>query len=202
MKKIAFASLAALAMLLAFAIPSNAKEDKRLKVAVVDFQNQTGDASNDALIRGISDIMLSEMQKSGTYRLIERKRFENVLSELKLNMSGLVDAGNAKQVGSQLGVDALIFGNLTSVIPSSSKHTILIMWTESQKVGINLDARIVNVETGEVLKTAKVKEETGNRKWVAFGFARIGSIMDKNSMIQEGIEKGCAKLAKELSKKR
>ena len=199
MKKFAFALIA---LLLGFAMPSNAQEDRRLKVAVVDFQNQTGDSSNDALIKGISDMMLSEMQKPDAYRLIERKRFENVLSELKLNMSGLVDATNAKQVGSQLGVDALVFGNLTSVIPSSSKHTILIMWTESQKVEVNLDARIVNVETGEVITTAKVKEEIGNRKWVAFGFAKIGSIMDKGSMVQEGIEKGCAKLAKELSKKK
>ena len=197
MKKFVFASLA---LLLTLSIPSHAQDDKRLKIGVVDFQNQTGDASNDSLVKGISDIMLNEMQKAGAYRLIERKRFDNVLSELKLNMSGLVDANNAKQVGNQLGVDALVFGNLTSVIPSSKKHTILIMWTERQMIAVNLDARIVDVGTGEVLKTAKVTQEIHSRKWVAFGFAKIGSIMDKNSMIQKGIEEGCEKLAKELSK--
>jgi curli biogenesis system outer membrane secretion channel CsgG len=191
--------LAAL-LLTSIGMQVRAEEDKRLKVAVVDFQNQTGDAANDSLVKGMPDIMLNALQKTGKFRLIERKRLESVLSELKLSMSGLVDASTAKQVGSQLGVDALVFGNLTSVIPSSSKHTIFIMWTESQKVGINLDARLVNVETGEVLKTAKVSEEAGNRKWVAFWVAKIGKIMDKSAMIQEGLEKSCAKLAKELSK--
>lgn len=175
-------------------------EDKRLKVAVVDFQNQTGDASNDSLVKGISDALLNELQKSGKYRLIERKRLESVLSELKLNMTGLVDPGTAKQVGGQLGVDALVFGNLSSVKYSTGKSTIGIMWTENQKTEVAMDARLVNVETGEIIKAAKADAAENHRKWVAFWFARLGKTVDKNSVVTAGIEEGCKKLAKELSK--
>lgn len=192
--------LFAAALLACAALPARAEEDKRLKVAVVDFQNQTGDASNDALVKGMSDTMMNELQKTGKYRLIERKRLESVLSELKLSMSGLVDSKTAKQVGGQLGVDALLFGSLSSVIPSQSKHTIIIMYTEAQKAEVNIDARLVNVETGEVLKTAAVKETASNRKWVAFFVAKIGKLADRSALVQEGLEEGCAKLAKELAK--
>ncbi|MFH1369525.1 MAG: CsgG/HfaB family protein [Elusimicrobiota bacterium] len=175
-------------------------EDKRLKVAIVDFQNQTGDASNDALAKGISDSMINELQKTGAFRLIERKRLESVLSELKLNMSGLVDSNTAKQVGNQLGVDALLFGNLSSVKYSTGKSTIFLMWTETQKTEVTMDGRLVNVETGEIIKSAKAVAAVKNRKWVAFWFARIGKIIDKSAVVQTGIEEGCKKLAKEISK--
>lgn len=199
MKRIAvFACLAVLAQL-AFAA-AEVKEDKRLKIAVIDFQNQTGDASNDALVKGISDTLIDNLQKSGAYRLIERKRLETVLSELKLSMDGLVDSNNAKQLGGQLGVDALLFGNLSSVKYTTGKSTIFIMWTESQKTEVGLDARIVNVETGEIIKTAKVTSAVKNSKWIAFGFAKLGKITDKSAVILTGIEQGCKKLAKQLSK--
>jgi len=174
-------------------------EDKRLKVAVVDFTNQSGEPAYDALMAGITANFLDELQKTGNFRLIERKHMETVLAELKLNMSGLVEPGNAKQIGKQLGVDAFVFGSLSSVKYSKNKQTILIMWTEGQKTDIALDARIVNVETGEIISSSKATAYVKQRSWVAFWFAKIGKISEKNSIVRDGTDLACRQVANDLS---
>ena len=175
------------------------QEDKRLRIAVVDFENKSGDTSTNSLMGSVSGTLIDELQKTKSFRIIERQRLETILSELKLHMSGLIDAKNAKQVGKQLGVDAFIFGNLSSVKYATDKSTIFIMWTESQKTDVALDARIVNVETGEVLATAKASSYVNQRKWVAFGFAKLGKTLEKNSIIQTGIDLSCRQLAIDLA---
>lgn len=174
-------------------------DEKRPKIALVDFENKSGDPANDVLMASISGTMISELQKTGTFRIIERQRLETILSELKLNMSGMVEPKNVKRVGQQLGVDAFVFGNLSSVKYETSKSTIYIMWTEGQKTDIVLDARIVNVETGEVVASDKTSSYVKQRKWVAFGFAKLGKTIEKNSIIQTGIDLSCRQLALDLA---
>jgi len=175
------------------------QEDKRLKVAIVDFENKSGDPSYNSLMGSVSGTLIDELQKTKSFKIIERQRLETILSELKLNMSGLINPGNAKQVGKQLGVDAFLFGNLSSIKYTTDKSTIYIMWTESQRTDIALDARIVNVETGEIIATAKATSYVSQRKWVAFGFAKLGKTMEKNSIIQTGLDLSCRQLALELA---
>ena len=147
----------------------------------------------------VSGTLIDELQKTKSFRIIERQRLETILSELKLNMSGLINPQNAKQVGKQIGVDAFIFGNLSSIKYTTDKSTIFIMWTESQKTDIALDARIVNVETGEIIATSKASSYVNQRKWVAFGFAKLGKTMEKSSIIQTGIDLSCRQLAIDLA---
>ena len=176
-----------------------AEDDKRLLVAVVDFKNQTGDSENDSLAKGVTGSFINELQKTKKFRIIERERLESLLAELKLNISGMVDSENAKEIGKQLGVDAFVFGNLSAIKYSENKQTIFIMYTEAKKTEVSLDARIVKVETGEVVATADVITPVKNRRWVAFWFAKLGKTTDKNSTIREGIEVSSKKLAQNLA---
>ncbi|MCX5781863.1 MAG: FlgO family outer membrane protein [Elusimicrobia bacterium] len=177
----------------------NIQEDKKLKIAVVNFENRSGDKSYDSLMGGISGTLIDELQKTKSFRIIERQRLETILSELKFNMTGLIDPQKAKQVGQQLGVDAFLFGNLSSIKYSSNKQTLVIMWTEGQKTDVLVDARIVNVESGEIIATAKASSYVKQRKWVAFGFAKLGKTIEKNSIIQTGIDLSCRQIAIDLA---
>lgn len=165
-----------------------ATDDNRLAVAVVEFSNRTGDPSFDKLMGAVTGNVIDELQKAGRYRLIERQRLDAVLGELKLNMSGLIDQEKAKQVGKQLGVDAFLFGNLASVKHSKNKQTIVIMYTEGQKIEVSMDARLVKVETGEIINSAKANSYVKQRAWVAFWVAKLGKIAERDSMVQTGIE--------------
>ncbi len=105
-------------------------------IAVVDFRNKTGDPGYDNLMKGITGSMISELQGTKHFRIIERERLHAILDELKLNLGGLVNPDNAREVGKILGVDALLFGNLSSVKYSKNKQTIFIAWTEGQNVDV------------------------------------------------------------------
>ncbi len=184
-----------------FTVRKNAgvPQEKRLKIAVVDFTNQSGEPAYDGMMAGLTADFLDDLQKTGSFRLIERKQMEAVLAELKLNMSGLIEPENAKQIGKQLGVDAFVFGSLSSVKYSRNKQTILIMRSEGQRTDVTADARIVNVETGEIIASSKATAYVKQREWVAFWFAKLGRIGDKNSIVNEGAGIACRKVANELS---
>ena len=179
-------------------LPKNS-EDRKINVAVVDFANLSGDSQNDPLISSIAGNLVSELQKTRSVRLIERQRLESVLSELKLGMSGLVDPKNAKEVGNQLGVDAMLFGNLSSVKHTSSKQTIFIMYREVKKTETTVDARLVNVETGEIIASSRVNSYVKQSKWVAFGFAKLGRNYDKNASVTACLELAARNLANDIA---
>ncbi|MBD3272287.1 MAG: hypothetical protein GF384_07100 [Elusimicrobia bacterium] len=175
--------------------------DERLLVAVVDFTNSTGDESNDAFVQGIYGKMVNALSETQRFRLIERQKLEDVLSELKLQMTGLTDSSTAQEVGRLLGVDGLIFGELPMIKYERSKQSIFIMWAESKKIEVSLQARLVDVETGEVRASANTSAFVKQRTWVAFWVARLGSKMDKNSLIEKGLELVCTKAAQDLAER-
>ena len=173
--------------------------DNRLVIAVIDFQNKSGDPDNDKLMKGISGTMLSELQNSKHFRLIERQKLKSILEELSLSLTGLINPDKAKKIGKLLGVDALLFGSLSSVKYAKNKQTVFIAWTEGQKVEISLDARLVNVKTGEILAASKSSSYVKQRNWVAFWFARIGQKTNKSSILQTGIDLNCKQLANDIA---
>ncbi len=175
--------------------------NQRPVIAVIDFQNKTGDTGYNNLMENITGSMISELQGTGHFRIIERERLNALLGEMKLSLSGLVNPDKAKEVGKVLGVDALLFGNLSSVQYSKNKQSIFIAWTEGQKVEINMDARLVNVETGEVLAASKASSSVKQRNWVLFWFARLGAKTDKGAIIQSGIDLDLKQLANGIADK-
>lgn len=173
--------------------------DKKLVIAVVDFQNKSGDPAYDKSTGKITGIMLEELYKTGKFKIVERERLNTVLEELKLGASGLVNPDSAKKIGAQLGVNAFLFGNLTSVKYSKNKQTLFILWTESQDTEVALDARLVDIESGQLISASKASASVGQRQWVAFWFARLGKIVDKDSIVTMCTERACRQLANNLA---
>lgn len=77
-------------------------------IAIVDF---IGPENSGAIA---SSMLTSRLFESKFFRLVERERVLQILEEHKLAMAGVVDAATAKEVGRLLGVDALIFGEVTA----------------------------------------------------------------------------------------
>jgi curli biogenesis system outer membrane secretion channel CsgG len=78
------------------------------KIAVVDFQGPDRSGSQ------IASMLQSALVNSQFYDIIERDKIQQVLAEQKLGMSGVVDDATAAEVGKLLGVDAMIFGEVTT----------------------------------------------------------------------------------------
>lgn len=105
-------------------------------LAVMDFTNNSITRRQDyeGLRKGLPSIMINNLTGGTDLQVIERERIEWLLDELKLQESGKVDQSTAVRTGELLGANAVVFGSFIA--------------TEGE---MNISARVVKVETGEVL---------------------------------------------------
>jgi TolB-like protein len=119
-----------------------AGQDPRPGIAVLAFENGGSYGQDredyDALRRGIAGVMISELSQDARLRLVDRAETQRILDEQNLTQVGRVDAATAARVGQLIGARFMVTG------------TFIDLYGE-----FRLDARIINVETGEILKTVR-----------------------------------------------
>jgi len=106
-------------------------------LAVMDFTNNSITRREDyeGLRKGLPSIMINNLTGGTDLQVIERERIEWLLNELELQkQSGKVDQSTAVETGKLLGANAVVFGSFIA--------------TEEK---MNISARVVKVETGEVM---------------------------------------------------
>ncbi len=109
-------------------------------MAIIDFKNRSVDhkVQYDPMEQGFADLMINRLNNSTNLKVIERERIKWILDEIKLqdqyNMEGAV------RLGKQLGVQTVLLGSF------------IIMGDQ-----IWLGARLVKVESSEILLTDEVK---------------------------------------------
>lgn len=111
-------------------------EDRQMTVAVTDFpdsiRNQTC-----GLGRFMAERLTTLLSQHRQCRLIERRRLDMVLNELKFSMSELVDPDKARKLGQMLGVQGLVVGSVTDLGGT-----------------VDVDARIIDIQTNVSLPGA------------------------------------------------
>lgn len=119
----------------------------KIRLAILYFDNEcvTDREPLDALRKGIAATLVSDLGCLGRFQVLERERLDALLAEMKLSHTGLTDPATAAKVGRLLGVQAFLMGSYTAVGEM-----------------IRIDARIVEVETGLVLKAEEITGETGD----------------------------------------
>jgi curli biogenesis system outer membrane secretion channel CsgG len=125
-----------------------AQSDTRPTVAVMYFNNGALGARNselEPLSKGIADMMITQLAANPAIRVVERDQIQKLLEEQGLTTSGKVDQETAVRVGKLLGVHHMVFGGF--------------MTTPNGKQ-LNLTARAVKVETGEIEYVSSDKGET------------------------------------------
>lgn len=81
-------------------------------VAVCYFEDLTPDRSLAAFQKGLAAMVISDLSKVESLRVVERMRLQALLAEMQLGQTGIVDARTAPRVGRLLGADKLIVGSL------------------------------------------------------------------------------------------
>ncbi len=105
----------------------------QLTLAIGDFKNDSEVFYLDAWERSIPEFLKSELNQAVELTIVERQQLESVLNEQALSMTGLMDSTAAQTIGKMVGAQYIIGGKINQ----SGK------W-------IRIDARIVQVATGEV----------------------------------------------------
>jgi len=112
-------------------------------IAVLDFKNSSVDDRDkfNPMEMGFSELMINQLRGSVQLKVVERERIAWLMGEIGLeNTPGKFDVNSAVRVGKQLGVNAVVMGSFIKFKGD--------MW---------LGARLVKVETGEILATDDVK---------------------------------------------
>lgn len=111
-------------------------------LAIVDFTNNSLDEREryDPLQGGFASLMVHQLNGATGLKVIERERIQWLLDELDMQQEeGRVDQATAVRAGKLLGATSVLFGSFMNY-----------------RNEMRINARLVKVETGEILMTEQV----------------------------------------------
>ncbi len=166
-------------ILIAFATISTAQQKKR--VAILDFDYATVHSgiaaifgSNVDVGKGIADLLVDNLVTTGVYSVIERKALSKIMAEQNFSNSDRADPTTAAKLGRLLGVDTIIIGSITqfgrddkatnvgggAIGGITRRYGIGGVSKRESKAVVGISARMVSVNTGEILGVASGKGES------------------------------------------
>lgn len=121
--------------------------DLRPGIAVMRFDNagsHGGDAEEgdfEALEVGLQVMLATELSQNPALRIVERSAVESLLDEQELGTEGRVEPATAAEIGRLVGARYMVMGSFVDVFSQ-----------------VRMDARIVDVETGELVRARGVQD--------------------------------------------
>lgn len=122
----------------AFSAPE-AKAADTPSLAILYFDNNTGDKSLDVLSRGFADMLITDLSESKQVTVVEREKLQSLLDEISLQKSRYFDNKTAIKLGKGLGARYVVSGAFASVAPN-----------------MRIDVRMIEVASGKVILATKV----------------------------------------------
>jgi len=201
---------------------------RKKRVAIFDFDYATVHSGVAAVFgqdvdvgKGISDLLVKYLVKDGSYSVIERKAMDKILAEQNFSNSDRANPNSAAKIGKLLGVDAIIVGSITQ-FGNDTKNTGVggggggfggfglggFKHSKSKAI-VALDARFVDIDTGEILAVAEGKGESsrestsltgGGGNWRGFGAGGVdfGSSDFQNTIIGEAVKAAVQTMSTEV----
>src|SRR5882672_11966021 len=210
------------------AVAQAAATPRKKRVAVMDFDYATVHGGVSAIFgqdvdigKGVCDLLVKYLVKDGSYSVIERKALDKILAEQNFSNSDRANPVSAAKIGKMLGIDAMIVGSITQ-FGNDTKNTKVGgacgglggfglggFGHSKSKAIVGLDARIVDIDTGEILAVAEGKGESqrsstslvgGGGNWHGFGAGGVdfGSSDFQNTIIGEAVKAAVETMSTEV----
>ena len=222
-------------LLFAFVLPvysqtpaAGAPPARRKRVAILDFDYATVHSYSSAMFgtdvdvgKGITDLLVKYLVKDGTYSVIERQALDKIMAEQNFSNSDRANPASAAKIGKLLGVDAIIVGAVTQ-FGNETKNTNIGgaggalggfglggVGHKKSKAICAIDARIIDIDTAEILGVADGKGESarestsltgGGGHWSGWGggHADFGSSDFQQTIIGEAVNQATQQLSSGL----
>jgi curli biogenesis system outer membrane secretion channel CsgG len=191
---------------------------RRKRVAILDFDYATVQTNSAAVFgtnvdigKGMTDLLVTRLVKDGTYSVIERKALDKIIAEQNFSNSDRANPASAAKIGKLLGVDAIIVGSITQF--GNEDKNVKVGgggggWNgfggggfshKKSKAIVSVDARLVDIDTGEILGVAEGHGESsrentsllgGGGNWHGFGGGAVdfGSSDFQQTIIGEAVK--------------
>jgi curli biogenesis system outer membrane secretion channel CsgG len=198
MKRVSTLALCAALLLAVVAIPSlsSAASSDKPRIAVLEFKNK---ADNQWWYHGgaeaAQDVFVTELVKSGKFRVVEREQLEALMQEKNLSLSGDVDPKSAVRIGKLLGVNYLLTGAVTEYGNTDVSGGGGGVYAGKRKFVAALNARLIDTSTGEVVWADEASQEEASIRVSVFG---VGGGVDDNRMFDKVMKPCIQKLTASL----
>ena len=149
--------------------PDKATSAPALSLAVMPFQNASGDASWDWLGPSLSDMLSTDVGQSAHLRTISSDRVQQVFHDLRIAPNSTVDSSTLGRVAEFTNADTLVWGRFT-------------------KLGdqIRIDA---TVQDRKHDRTVQVKAEAANQQDLSAAVDRLAGMIRQNLSLSSDVVK-------------
>jgi len=207
---------------------ANPQQMRKKRVAILDFDFATVQSSSAAIFgtnvdvgKGITDLLITNLVKDGTYSVIERQAIDKILAEQNFSNSDRANPASAAKIGKLLGVDAIVVGAITQ-FGNDDTHTNVggggggfggfglgKVGVHKSKAIVAINARLVDIDTGEILGVAEGKGDSeregasllgGGGNWHGFGGGGVdfGNSNFQQTIIGEAVKKAVDNLTADV----
>lgn len=126
--------------------PDSMTKESRPRIAVLYFRNNSPDKKTlTPLSKGLAAMIISDLQLTGKYDLVERENIEQLFREMELSTRKYFDSNTIAQVGKLVGAQYIVFGSFMEVLGK-----------------FRMDARMVSVDQGIAVATSGVSGKAEN----------------------------------------
>jgi len=153
------------------------------RIAVLEFKNK---ADNQWWYHGgataAQDVFVTELVKSGKFRVIEREQLDALMREKGLSLSGDIDPSTAIKAGKLLGLNYLLTGAVTEYGETDVGGGGFGISAGKKKFVAAMNARLINTTTGEIVWADEGRGEESSVKVSVFG---VGGGVDDSRMFDK-----------------
>jgi curli biogenesis system outer membrane secretion channel CsgG len=182
-RRISHAVAVALAAVVGTAALVGAAPSDKPRIAVLEFKNK---ADNQWWYHGgaaaAQDVFVTELVKSGKFRVIDREQLAALMQEKGLALSGDLDPSTAVRAGKLIGCQYFLTGAVTEFGNTKVGGHGFGVSAGKNKFVAAMNARIIDTETGEILWADEARGEEASVKVSVFG---VGGGVDDSRMFDK-----------------
>ncbi len=147
------------------ALPEPAEKPKVAVYSITDKTGQLKDVNCSVVTQGATDMMITALQRSRQFIVLDRVNFSNFINEQNLQSQDRINPGEGPVIGKLTGPDYIISGAITEY--QVDKDTGGLGLTIAGKGGSKkfarascaVDLRLTDTTTGEVVWSQSLKKE-------------------------------------------
>jgi len=189
-------------------------EEQILKkvIAVMELENKTGWRGKE-LGKGLTEMLITSLQETGRFIIVERKALKDILQEQKLGEEGRLTPQTAPKRGRLLGAQILVRGAITEFEQKKGGGGIGLMYKGigigggKLRAHVALDIRLYDTTTGEIISSKRAEAEAVSKGLAGGvsieGITIGGAEFEKTPLgkaAREAIEKAVEYIVEEMEK--
>jgi hypothetical protein len=206
---IMFLVSSAMALLFPAGALTQTTQPTKLRVAVYPFDDRVVSKKDMDIGLKVSNLLISELTKAGTFTVLDRQHVDDLLKEKSLKYDPNFDSATAAKTGLMGTVDLIVFGQIGAFNANvEEKKRNIIAYIEVTKTGVvklQSTAKFISVEKGEIVAdpTAHTEQSRVIATDKIYRFkdqsTENGSKVDEEKALSDLVDQSAEQVAKELS---